>query len=101
MQLCRVEASNGQAPRVGARVSRDSLRMIYGLCLLTILAGLALAIAVGHVEEKSSYGLVPVLMAISSLSGQFAQWAFRDKDASKDDEPAQPAAQRDGDKREG
>ncbi len=62
---------------------RDTLRMIFGFSLLLILAGLALAIAVGKVEEKTSYGLMPLLVAIAGLSGQFAQWAFGGKD--KDD----------------
>ncbi len=54
----------------------DLLRMVFGFSLLLILAGLALAIAVGHVEEKTSYGLMPLLTALATLSGGFAQWAF-------------------------
>lgn len=53
--------------------------MTYGFALLAILAGLAVAIALGHVEEKTSYGLVPLLVAITSLATQFAQWAFSNK----------------------
>ncbi len=70
--------------------------MTYGMALLIILAGLALAIALGHVEEKTSYGLMPLLVSISHLSGQFAQWAFSSSHsapapAPKVDPPA-PAA---------
>lgn len=54
--------------------------MIFGFCLLLILAGLALAIAVGKVEEKTSYGLIPLLTTLSTLAGGFAQWAFGGKD---------------------
>jgi hypothetical protein len=59
--------------------SSDVLRMIFGFSLLLILAGLALAIAVGHVEEKTSYGLMPLLTALATLAGGFAQWAFSSK----------------------
>ena len=54
----------------------EILRIVFGFCLLVILAGLALAIALGHVEEKTSYGLMPLMVAISSLATQFATWAF-------------------------
>jgi len=53
--------------------------MIFGFSLLLILAGLALAIALGRVEEKTSYGLMPLLSALSVLAGMFAQWAFSAK----------------------
>lgn len=62
---------------------RDTLRMIFGFSLLLILAGLALAIALGKVEEKTSYGLMPLLTALATLAGGFCQWAFTSKD--KDD----------------
>lgn len=54
----------------------EILRIVFGFCLLLILAGLALAIALGKVEEKSSYGLMPLLVALAGLGGQFAQWCF-------------------------
>lgn len=50
---------------------RDTLRMCFGFSLLLILAGLALAIAIGHVEEKTSYGLMPLLTALATLAGGF------------------------------
>lgn len=67
-------------------IKTDTLRMIFGFCILLILAGLALAIAMGNVEEKTSYGLMPLLTALATLSGGFAQWAFssKDKDDKKD-----------------
>lgn len=65
-------------------MGRDTLRMVFGFSLLLILAGLALAIAMGHVEEKTSYGLMPLLVGISTLAGQFAQWAFSAKDKDED-----------------
>lgn len=66
----------------------DVLRMIFGFSLLMILAGLALAIALGKVEEKTSYGLMPLLTALATLAGGFAQWAFSgNKESGKPDKP--------------
>jgi hypothetical protein len=59
-----------------SRPDSDTLRMCFGFALLVILAGLALAIAIGKVEEKTSYGLIPLLTTLSTLAGGFAQWAF-------------------------
>jgi len=51
-------------------------RMVFGFALLILLATLAAVIAIGHVEEKSSYGLQFLLGSLSSLAGGFSQWAF-------------------------
>lgn len=61
----------------------DQQRMIFGLLLLAILAGLAAVIAMGKIEEKTSYGLIPLLTTLSTVAGAFANWAFGTK--SKDD----------------
>lgn len=58
--------------------------MIFGFSILLILAGLALAIAMGKVEEATSYGLMPLLVALASLGGQFAQYAFTKDSSVKD-----------------
>ncbi len=67
---------------------RDTQRMIFGYSLLMIVAFLAAAIALDHVEEKTSYGLIPLLTSLATLAGSFAQWAFsskeRDDKADKD-----------------
>lgn len=44
--------------------------------LLALLAVLAGVIALGRVEEKTSYGLQFILGALSVLAGGFANWAF-------------------------
>jgi len=54
-------------------------RMWFGFALLALLAVLACVIAIGHVEERTSFGLQVVLGSLSSLAGGFAQWAFSDK----------------------
>lgn len=64
-------------------MNMNTYRMIFGFALLLILAGLAAAIAMGKVEEQTSHGLMPLVVAIAGLAGQFAQWAFgakKDKD---------------------
>lgn len=56
--------------------------MLYGVLLLILLATLAERVAFGQVEEKTSYGLMPLITCLSTLAGAFAQWAFggpRDK----------------------
>ena len=58
---------------------RDS-RMIFGFCLLALMASLAGVIAIGHVEEKTSFGLQQILGSLAVLSGGFAQWAFSKRD---------------------
>ena len=62
------------------------LKMLFGMVLLLTLAILAGLIALGSVEEKSSYGLMPVLTALATLSGGFANWAFgQDKENDQKD----------------
>ena len=60
------------------------LKMAFGFVLLLVLSLLALVLAVGKVEESTSHGLMPIVTALATLAGGFAQWAFR-ADA-KDDE---------------
>ena len=51
----------------------------FGFALLLVIAGLALAIAIGHVEEKTSFGLQIILGCLTTISGGFAAWAFGSK----------------------
>jgi Ni,Fe-hydrogenase I cytochrome b subunit len=52
-------------------------RMIFGFLVLLLLAILAGIIAIGKVEQETSYGLEYILGALSVLAGGFAQWAFK------------------------
>lgn len=54
----------------------DRYKMFFGFSVLLVLAILAGVISLGHVEEKTSFGLSFVLGALSSLSGAFGNWAF-------------------------
>lgn len=63
-------------------MNTDRLKMVFGFCLLVMLSGLAAAIALGKVEEKTSYGLPQIITVIGVIAGGFANWAFgntRDK----------------------
>jgi len=60
-------------------------RMIFGFCLLFILAFLSARVALGHVEQSASYGLDILLGSLATLTGNFAQWAFSGKDIKKGD----------------
>ncbi len=70
------------------KLSPEMQRMVFGFILLGIMAALAAAIALGHVEEKTSYGLMPLLTTLSTLAGAFAQWAFSHKDKDDGDSSA-------------
>ena len=51
-------------------------RNIFGVVVVLIVAFLAGAIALGHVEEKTSYGLMPLLLILDRCAGKWAAWAF-------------------------
>lgn len=52
------------------------MKMYFGCGLLTIIAIVAIVIALGKVEMQTSYGLNIVLGCLATLSGSFANWAF-------------------------
>lgn len=51
-------------------------RMILGFCLLLSLDLITLCIALGKVEQATSFGLDIILGCFTTLSGAFAVWAF-------------------------
>jgi hypothetical protein len=55
----------------------------FGFALLVVIATLAAIIALGKVEEKSSFGLQIILGCLTTLSGGFAAWAFGRSDKEK------------------
>lgn len=64
--------------------------MIYGVLILLVLGMLASRIAFGQVEEKTSYGLMPIIVALATLAGAFAQWAFGAEANRSPKEPPKP-----------
>lgn len=57
----------------------DLLRFVIGLMSILILGILIAIIALGKVEEKTSYGLMPLVVALNTINVLFAQWAFAKK----------------------
>jgi hypothetical protein len=60
-------------------IDPDHTRMAFGFMILGILGMLALFFGLGKVEEKTSYGLIPIITALVTIAGAFAQWAFSNK----------------------
>ena len=68
-------------------------KYIYGMCLLCSWVVLILSIALGKVEEATSYGLTPCITGLSFLSGLWAQSTFGGAHA-----PTEPPKQEEGPK---
>jgi hypothetical protein len=58
--------------------NRLAVLLAYAFGFSTLLAyfTLAMVIAIGHIEEQTSYGLPIVLGALGPLGGAFVGWAF-------------------------
>lgn len=61
------------------------LKLGFGFVLLLIMGALSLAIALGHVEMSTSYGLNIILGGMLTLGGAFAGWAFKEVKGGKDE----------------
>lgn len=68
----------------------ERLKMFYGFALLVVIATLAALIALGKVEEHTSYGLSQILGGLMVLAGGFAHWAFQTKAEGNKDNPEDP-----------
>ena len=69
----------------------DRYRFALGVILVGGLMVLAVEVALGHVEEKTSYGLVPILGILGKMALDFSEWAFRTyRSDRKDDEDKDP-----------
>jgi hypothetical protein len=64
--------------------SGERLRLIFGYATLVIIAGIAVMIAVGEVKQESSYGLEPILVALTSVAASFCNWAFARTETGKE-----------------
>ena len=54
----------------------EFLKIGLGYLLVILLGTLAVCIALGKVEEKTSHGLGPLLGCFQTLVGAFAGWSF-------------------------
>jgi len=57
-------------------VSVEQQKMIFGFLALVVLATLAAIIALGKVNQESSYGLDYILGGLTMMVGGFSNWAF-------------------------
>ncbi len=69
----------GAEAEEGKPVNGERFRLILGSLILIGLISLAAAIALGHVEEKTSFGLTPIMAVMAKVTLDFSQWAFRDR----------------------
>lgn len=67
------------------RPSMDELKMAWGFLLLLIAGGLIARIALGTVQEETSFGLTQMIGVLGVLAGGWATWAFSSKGPPKDD----------------
>lgn len=68
----------------------NRLKLLFGFLLLVCLAALTAAIALGHVEENTSYGLIPIITCLATLAGSFSNWAFGSTNNPEKKEPPPP-----------
>ena len=59
------------------------LKVLFGYLALLTLATLALAIALGKVEEKTSFGLQYILGGLTVMCGGWGNWAFNSDRGAK------------------
>ncbi len=62
----------------------DRYRFILGSIIVLGMMILAVAIALGHVEEKSSYGLTAIMAILAKVVLDFSDFAFKPR--RKDDD---------------
>ena len=62
-----------------------SWKLVMGFAILGCVFVLAMAVAIGHVHQESSYGLPEILGCLATLAGAFATWAFGHKDKNGDE----------------
>jgi len=64
----------------------DRYKFALGALIVVGLMALATAVALGKVEEKTSYGLVPILGILGKMALDFSEWAFRTYRSDRKDE---------------
>lgn len=75
-------------------MSDDRLKLLYGYVLTAVIVTLGLALGLGKVEEKTSFGLRELILILGMLASQWAQWAFSGSRGKQAIEfPAPPAAE--------
>lgn len=60
----------------------DLFAWIYGILLLVVVGSLVFLVAWGKVEEKTSYGLQPLIIILTVLATKWADWRFFHNESS-------------------
>jgi hypothetical protein len=68
-------------------LTMSRLKMAWGFLLLIGILSLCARIALGHVEQQTSYGLTDIIGILAVLAGQWANWAFGESRSSSGEEP--------------
>jgi hypothetical protein len=63
-------------------LTMSRLKMAWGFLLLVGILSLCARIALGHVEQGTSYGLTEIIGILAVLAGQWANWAFGESRSS-------------------
>jgi hypothetical protein len=63
-------------------LSMPEAKMAWGFILLLGILTLCARIALGHVEQGTSYGLTEIIGILAVLAGQWANWAFGESRSS-------------------
>lgn len=58
-------------------IGPEIYRFILGFVVVIGMLVLGLAIALGKVEEKTSYGLTAIMAILAKVALDFSEWAFR------------------------
>ena len=66
-------------------MSIEQQKMVFGFLALVVLATLAAVIALGKVNQESSYGLDYILGGLTMMVGGFSNWAFGATGTTKKD----------------
>lgn len=57
----------------------DYGKLVFGFLLLFLLASLCAVIALGKVQQETSFGLQDILGGLLVLAGGFAHWCFGER----------------------
>ena len=58
------------------KATDDRIKMFIGTLVVVGLLGLTIFVALGKVEEKTSFGLLPILGSLTTLLGSFGVWVY-------------------------
>jgi hypothetical protein len=72
--------------------SDNKWRFVIGFLTVAGLMMMALAFALGKVEEATSYGLIPVLSFLGIVVTRFAEWCYDTKRRQDNDVPTPAVA---------